>query len=445
MIDTGGARVDRPNRTQLHWDMVDLEALLPKDHRARVVWAFVESLDLAPLYAKIKARDEVAGRPAIDPPLLLALWLYATLEGIGSARLLARLCLSDVAYRWLCGGVSVNYHALADFRVDHAELLDRWLTDSVAVLAAEGLISLEEIAVDGTKLQAAAGRGSFRQAEGLAGYERAAAARIARLKAEIDADPGAHEAARRAAVARAEREVAARAAQARTTLATLEAERQERAKTHAKEEADKADKGGPKASTTDPEARSMRFADKSVRPGYNLQLGCVPQADVIVEVMTTDRRNDTGLAVPMVEAIAKRYGAAPARVLVDTKYATQEDIVALSERPDGAVRVYAPPPADRETASAESKRKREWRRRHEPPALQEWRARMASDDGRATLRRRRHIETVNGNVKNRGLGRLNVRGLIKAQCCALLHALAHNLWRGHMLRQLLPKVAVACA
>jgi transposase len=428
--------VDRPDRTQLHWDMVDLEALLPKDHRARVVWAFVAGLDVAPLYAQVKAREEGPGRPAIDPPLLLALWLYATLEGIGSARLLARLCRSDVAYRWLCGGVSVNYHALADFRVDHGELLDRWLTDSVAALAANGVISLEEIAVDGTKLQAAAGRGSFRQAEGLAGYERAAAARIARLKAEIEADPGAHEVARQAAVARAEREVAERAAKAQATLEKLQAEQQERAKTHAKEEADKADKGGgPKASTTDPEARLMRFADGGVRPGYNLQLGCVPGADVIVAVMTTDWRNDTGLAAPMVEAIAERYGAAPARVLVDTKYATQDDIVALSERPDGAVCVYTPPPADRDTASAESKRKREWRRRHEPPAVQEWRARMASDDGRTAMRRRRHIETVNGNVKNRGLGRLNVRGLIKAQCLALLHALAHNLWRAHVLRQ----------
>jgi transposase len=432
MSEAGGARVDRPDRKQLHWDMVDLEALLPKDHRARVVWSFVLSLDVAPLYAKVKAREEGPGRPAIDPLLLLALWLYATLEGVGSARLLDRLCGSDVAYRWLCGGVSVNYHALADFRVDHEELLDRWLSESVAALAAAGTISLEEIAVDGTKLQAAAGRGSFRQAQGLAGYERAAAARIARLKAEIEADPGAHEAERRAAVARAEREVAERAAKAKATLDKLRAEREERAKTHGQEEAQKDE---PKASTTDPQARLMRFADGAVRPGYNLQLGCVPGADVIVAVMMTDRRNDAGLAGPMVDAIAHHYGAPPERLLVDTKYATRDDIVSLSQRPDGAVCVYTPPPADRDTASAESKRKRQWRRRHEPPAVQEWRARMAGDDGRRVLGRRRHIETVNGNLKNRGLGRLNVRGLIKTQCVALLHALAHNLWRAHVLLQ----------
>lgn len=432
MSETGGARVDQPDRRQLHWDLVDLEALLPTEHRARVVWGFVASLDLAPLYAKVKARDEGPGRPAIDPPLLLALWLYATLEGIGSARLLARLCRSDVAYRWLCGGVSVNYHALADFRVDHGDVLDRWLTESVAALAAAGVISLQEIAVDGTKLQAAAGRGSFRESAGLAGYERAAAARIARLKAEIEADPGAHEAERRAAAARAEREVAERAAKARAALEKLRAEREQRAKTHAEEEAKK---GGPKASTTDPEARLMRFPDGGVRPGYNLQLGCVPGADVIVEVMMTDRRNDTGLAVPMVDAIAERYGAAPQRLLVDTKYATQDDIVALGERTDGAVCVYTPPPADSDTATAESKRKRECRRRHEPQALQEWRARMATDEGRRVMHRRRHIETVNGNLKNRGLDCLQVRGLIKTRCVALLHALAHNLWRAHVLRK----------
>jgi hypothetical protein len=328
--------------------------------------------------------------------------------------------------------VSVNYHTLADFRVEHVDLLDRWLTDSVAALAAEGLINLEEIAVDGTKLQAAAGRGSFREAEGLAGYERAAAARIARLKAESEADPGAHEAARRAAVARAEREVAERAAKAQAALEKLQAERKGRAKTHAAEEAKKKE---PKASTTDPAARLMRFPDGGVRPGYNLQLGCVPGADIIVAAMITDRRNDTGLAVPMVEAIADRYGAAPARLLVDTKYATQDDIVVLSKRPEGAVCVYTPPPTDSDTATAESIRKREWARRREPPAVQEWRARMASDEGQATMRRRRHIETVNGNIKNRGLGRLNVRGLIKAQCLALLHALAHNLSRAHVLRQ----------
>jgi transposase len=174
------ARVMRPDRRQLRWDMVDLEGLLPADHRARVVWSFVESLDLSELYERVKSRDGAAGRPAADPAVLLSLWLYATVEGVGSARELERLAESDAAYRWLAGGVPVNHHGLADFRVESVEAPDRLLTQSVTALIGEGLISLDEIAVgrhedsrqrqqgivqDGRKT--AQGRGCGRRAFGL--------------------------------------------------------------------------------------------------------------------------------------------------------------------------------------------------------------------------------------------------------------------------------------
>jgi transposase len=142
--------------------MVDLEGLLPADHRARLVWSFVESLDLSQLYDRVLSREGEAGRPAADPAVLLSLWLCATIEGVGSARELERLAQSDAVYRWLAGGVPLNYHGLADFRVDGAEVLDRLLTQSVTALIAEGLISLDEIAVDGTKVRANASRKSFR-------------------------------------------------------------------------------------------------------------------------------------------------------------------------------------------------------------------------------------------------------------------------------------------
>jgi transposase len=138
----GEARVVRPDRRQLRWDMVDLEGLLPADHRARLVWSFVESLDLSPLYDQVLSREGEAGRPAADPAVLLSLWLYATIEGVGSARELERLAQSDAAYRWLAGGVPLNHHGLADFRVESAEVFDRLLTQSVTALVAEGLVSL---------------------------------------------------------------------------------------------------------------------------------------------------------------------------------------------------------------------------------------------------------------------------------------------------------------
>ena len=145
--------------------MIDLEGFLPSAHRARIVWSFVESLDLAQLYAQVMSREGTAGRPAADPTVLLALWLCATVEGVGEARELERLAESDAAYRWLAAGVPVNRHGLADFRVEQVDVLDRLLTQSVTALIGEGLASLAEIAIDGTKVRALASRTSFKTGE----------------------------------------------------------------------------------------------------------------------------------------------------------------------------------------------------------------------------------------------------------------------------------------
>jgi transposase len=142
---------------------MDLESLLAPDHQARTVWAFVEGLDLTPLYEKILSVKGHAGRSAIDPAILMALWLYATLDGVGSARGLERLCESHDAYRWICGGVSVNYHTLSDFRVGTGEYLDQQLTVCVASLMAEGLVELKRVAQDGIRVRASAGASSFRR------------------------------------------------------------------------------------------------------------------------------------------------------------------------------------------------------------------------------------------------------------------------------------------
>lgn len=425
----GEARVLRADRTQLQWDMIDLEGLLASDHRARLVWRFVESLDLLPFYDLIKAREGEAGRPPPDPAVLVALWLYATLEGVGSARELDRLTHRDVAYRWLCGGVPVNYHGLSDFRVGHGELLDRLLSESVAALMAEGLVDLEEVAIDGTKVRASAGKGSFVGSDGLAKAERLASERVASLKAELDADPAASTRRKRAAQGRAARDLAARADKARAALERLKAEKAARAKRHGKEEAGK---GDPKVSLTDPEARFMRFADGAVRPGYNVQIGATRHG-VIVSVMESDRRNDAGLAVPMVDDIERRYGRAPQRILVDTTYATVANVAALGAREQGAIVVYAPPPEERDDVKPATLRRRAAARAKEPQAVKDWRSRMATADAQAVYRRRRRIELVNAHVKNRGFGWLNVRGLLKARAIALWHALAHNILTIHRL------------
>lgn len=159
---TGAPRVVTADRGQLAWRTCDLESLLPTEHRARLIWSAVEKLDLTKFYEPIAARENEPGRPAIDPKILVGLWLYATSEGVGSARELARLCGAHDAYRWICGGVSVKHHTLSDFRVGHAAALDDLMTQVLAVLLHGGLVTLERVAQDGMRVRSSAGRGSGR-------------------------------------------------------------------------------------------------------------------------------------------------------------------------------------------------------------------------------------------------------------------------------------------
>ena len=404
---------------------------MPADHRARLVWSFVESLDLSQLYDQVLSREGEAGRPAADPAVLLSLWLYATIEGVGSARELERLAQSDAAYRWLAGGVPLNYHGLADFRVESVEVLDRLLTQSVTALIGEGLVRLSEIAVDGTKIRASASKKSFKTSEKLLKIEAAVAERLVALKRELTDDPGASTRRRQAARERAARDVQARAGRARAALERLAAERKARAAKHAKDEARKKE---PRASTSDPEARFMRFPDGAVRPAYNAQIAAAPKEGVIVSIAMTDRRNDAGLAGPMVDDIARRYGRTPDRLLVDTSYATSEDIVALAAHAAGPVSVYTPPPNEKETVKPASLARRRRKREKEPACLKAWRERMASEAGKAVYALRQRIERINADRKNHGFGFLAVRGLIKAKAHALWHALANNLLAARRLR-----------
>ena len=417
------ARFIGADRAQARWDFIDLEGFLPSDHRARIVVGFVESLDLAALYAAIKSRQGAPGRPPPDPAILLALWLYATIEGVGSARALARLCERDLVYRWIAGGVPLNHHGLADFRVAHVAVLDRLLTDGVTALIAEGVVSLAEVAVDGTKVRAQASRDSFKTADKLARIEAAVERRMAALKAEIETDPAASSRRQQAARQRAALDVKARAERARKALDKLRAEKAERAKSHKKDEEKKAE---PKASLSDPEARVMRFADGARRPAYNAQIAVAPREGVILAVAMTDRRNDAGLAAPMVDEIVARYGRAPQNLLVDTHYAPAEDIAALAEHKAGPVKVFAPPPTEREDVKPETLKRRAKLRAREPESVKAWRRRMATPEGQAVFSLRKAIERINGNLKNHGFGFMPVRGLIKAKAIALWHALAHN-------------------
>src|ERR1700677_989807 len=186
-----GQRISRASRDQMSWDMMCLDDLLSADHRARQVWAYVEGCDLTVLYEKIQTVEGGAGRARIDPAILMALWLYATLEGVGSARLLERLCERDSAYRWICGGVGVNHHTLSDFRVNAGAVLDDLLTRSLAALVQAKIVDLSCLGVDGVRVRASAGAGSFRSQPCLSALHDLAQRKVAALKGELHADPAA--------------------------------------------------------------------------------------------------------------------------------------------------------------------------------------------------------------------------------------------------------------
>jgi transposase len=411
---SGVARVNRPERRQIQWRPFALEELLPSDHRARLVWQFVESLDLAPLYDGIRAVEGVAGRDAVDPRLLMALWLFATIEGVGSARQLDRLCERDLPYLWLCGEVTVNYHLLSDFRTAHADFLDRLLTDSVAALVHQGLVTLDGVAQDGMRVRAHAGSSSFRRRATLEKCQQEAREHVGRLRQQ-----GSEEAAegrRQAARERAARERQERVGRALEELRQLEEQKEQREQgTSAK----------ARASTTDPEARFMKMGDGGFRPAYNVQLATDVDSRVIVGVDVTNQGSDRGALAPMHEDVQRRYGKLPKKYLVDCGFATKEDLTTVEQR---GTEMYAP------VHGEEAIRRRGndpfSPRRGDTPEMIRFRQRMGTPEGRAVYRLRCSVaEYPNAEFRNHGLHQFRVRGRLKAKAVALWHALAFNLLR----------------
>lgn len=406
-------RYQTANRTQIELLPCDLEALLPPGHAARLVWRFVDGLDLSALYAGIKAREGHAGRSPIDPKILVALWLYATIDGVGAARELDRLCVSHDAYRWLRGGVSVNYHTLSDFRVDHEAALDELLTQSIATLRHRGIVTLARVAQDGTRVRASAGVGSFRREGTLRTCLKEAHTLVERTKWQGDGGLTRAEAAQA-------RAAADRLARVDEALAELPAVAAAKART-----ASKRTDGTPKearTSTTDPDARLMKMSDGGYRPGYNVQFATDHDSDVIVGVAVTTRSAEQQDVVPMLTQIEARVGDLPHTLLVDGGFVAHDAIDEVTRR---GVRIIAPVPRQRRSSAPVPVQ------RTDSIAVALWRVRMQTDAAKQEYRSRGAIaERINADARtHRGLGRLLVRGVRKVHSCALWVALAHNVMR----------------
>jgi transposase len=415
-------RIPLRDQIQAHW--ASLDQLLEPDHPVRIVWAAVCNLDLTPWLTEIKAVRGHVGRNATDPRLLLALWIYATLKGIGSARELDRLCREHIAYKWLCGEVSLNYHTLSDFRSEGGEKWDELLTQVVAVLLEADLVKMDRVAQDGMRVRASAGKGSFRRQGRLEECLEEAKQQVETLKrlAQEDGD----ELTRRQ---RAARERAAKERQQRIEGAMRQREElQKQREATAKKSGRKADEA--RASTTDPEARVMKFADGGYRPGYNVQFATDTESGVIVGVEVTNAGTDGDELTPMLDQLEERYDRVPNEAVVDGGYVKLEAIEGAAKR---GCTVYAPP-------KDEEKQRKAGKDPYAPKsgdseAVAAWRARMGTEAAKLIYGLRcQTAEWVNAQCRNRGLWQMPVRGQPRCRIVGLLYAIAHNVVQGERLR-----------
>jgi transposase len=431
VVRRGGApRLRQAERGQVSLRPISLEDLLPADHRARFVWSFAERLDLAALYGAIKAVEGHPGHPPADPRILLALWLYATVEGVGSAREVDRLCREQIGFEWLCGGVGMNHTTLADFRVAHGGVLERLLIDSFAAMLKTGHASLARVAQDGMRVRAAAGAASFRRRTSLERCRAEAAAEIVRLRAELDVDPGMVSRRQAAARLRAAAERERRVAAALAVAEQLAAKRPGDQRPHDEDpprpgdgpagEAAAKSPPEPRVSTTDAAARVMKMPDGGFRPAFNLGFASDPRSGMIAAVTLDNSGSDKGQLRPMSEWLAVTYGQRPGEHLVDGGFAKLADIEALAA---AGVAVFAPVPRPRVAA-----RDPHAPRQGDGPGVVAWRQRMGGEAAKTVYKERAATaECVNAQCRNRGLLRFLVRGLEKAKAVGLWHALAHNM------------------
>jgi transposase len=393
------------------------------DHPARIVWDVVTSLDLTAFTAPIKAREHNPGRDAIDPQLLVALWLYASLDNVSSGRALAELCQTHAAYQWLCGGMVVNYHTLNDFRVGHDAALDGLFTQVLGRLMQAGLVQVRRITQDGLRVRASAGASSFRRQEKLEVYLAEAQAHLEDLKRQREQGEGPQDARRAAAAQAAAEDRLARVQRALAACQQVANDKQ------AHQDNAKKRQAPSRASTTDPDARRMKMPNGGFNPAYNVQLATDPESRAIVEVQVTNKGGDAVLSEPMRQGIEERTGQAVVEQIIDGGYVSLD---AVERAQSDGVTIYMPVPD----------RKKEGQDRFVPrprdsAAVADWRVRMGTPEAQAIYHQRASTcETVNADLRTwRGLSRFMVRGLRKVQCMALWSALMYNVM--HFATQLL--------
>jgi transposase len=408
-------RLRQANRHEVVPVPARLEDLIPQNHLARLMWEVVERLDLSAFYAHIQVCAGEPGAPAVDPKILISLWLYAITQGVSSAREIDDLRVAHLAYMWICGGVCLNYHTISDFRTDHEAELDVLMTQVVKELDAAGLVELSTQGQDGMRVRASAGAASFRRQPTLEKVLEQAQSRETEVEQAGQAEEDKRTAGQKAAQERAARERVAR----------LEAALDEMPAARAAKKLEDQDKA--RVSSTDPEARVMKMADGGYRPAYNWQFSVELSNLVITGVEVVNIGSDKAQVEPMVSQVVKRTGQLPKNWLVDGGFIKFTAIEALAGQ---GIAVFGPVPEPKD----------EDRDRYAPSPtdsaiIAEWRQRMGTEAGKATYQQRSLVELPNAQARSRyGIQQVRVRGRRKVRCVALWVAVAHNLlvWLRHL-------------
>ena len=391
-----------------------LEELVPEGHRARLIWDVTGKLDLSAFSKKIKTRSGLPGRDSTDPRLMVALWLYATTEGIGSARELERRCNTSDAYKWLCGGVTINHRSLSEFRVGHCKALDSLFTEVLTSLLHNNVLRIKRVSQDGMRVRASAGASSFRKKPTIEKLRREVAERIKRLRDDVYGDGSERRKKQQLQLERQKKRLDA----ALKLIPKLERRKAKLAKKNWEEA-----EVEPRVSTTDPDAQVMRMPDGGFRPAYNVQLATDTESRLIVGVDVTNQGVDSDQSAPMREQIKERTGAEVKEQLLDSGYLKFEHLEAAdAEGVDLYVAGKPPRNSDVRTTPYEPKES-------DSKAVAKWRKRMRSRKGTEIYKQRASTsETVNADLRcNRGLNAFNVRGIDKVKSVALWAALAYNL------------------
>jgi transposase len=423
----GAVRLRKPERRQLGMVVQCADDLVRALHPVRTVMAVVEKLDVSGFCEPIRAREGIAGRDATDPRLLVGLWLYGCVRGIGSARELARRCDESAPFRWLCGGVSVNHRLLSDFRTDHAEALDALFTQVLVTLVDKKLVRVSRISQDGVRIRVSAGSSSFRREERLQQLLVQAQQQVLELRKQLESP------AQSAAVTTRQKAARKRAAESRQRRLEQAIAQLPELKKKQAEAAQRAGQGKcgdqirarqPRVSTTDAATRGMKMANGGFNPAANVQLATDTESRAILGVAVSNEGSDSaGLSEPMRQQVEQRTGGKVEQHLVDGGYLRMEDIVDAHQQ---GVELFVPPKPARNPQN----------RGHElepkpsdSEAIGAWKQRMGSEEGKKIYKQRAATsETVNAELRTyRGLVPLTVRGLNKIKCVALWCALAYNL------------------